>query len=296
MRKVLLMGAAAVVGLGISSANATVTIDAIITKTKTITVTETLDVTKDVFLDVFVDSVPDKFAESVALINQTNDNSEGCGNCAEKIDSIRGSANRNGSGNNNSGILALNVASGNFMNQANSISAAVDARTVGGGGPDGQQVEDGIGFAESMAAAEQRNNDSLVRTVDLLFRDGEIVDSLNGNDGVIFVNVGPGNMGNQANALSLAVSFADEGVALSEADLGQWNQRNVVRESDSLGGNGVDGCAGGGVDCGFGINKSALVQNSINGNAGIVGVNVSSGNFANQANITSFSAAEIGGI
>jgi len=295
MRKVLLTGAAAIFGLGISSANATVTIDALITKNKTITVNETLDVTKDVFLDVFVDSVPDKFAESVALINQTNDNSEGCGNCAEKIDSIRGSANRNGSGNNNSGILALNVASGNFMNQANSISAAVDARTVGGGGGGGepQQTDGGIGFAESMAAAEQRNNDSLVRTVDLLFRDGEIVDSLNGNDGVIFVNVGPGNMGNQANALSLAVSFADEGVALSEADLGQWNQRNTVRESDSLGGGG-DGCNVG--ECGFGINKSALVRNSINGNAGIVGVNVSSGNFANQANITSFSAAEIGGI
>jgi len=294
MRKVLLTGAAAIFGLGISSANATVTIDAQITKTKHITVVENLTVSKFVTLDVLVDSLPDKFAESVALINQTNDNSEGCGNCAEKVDSIQGSANRNGSGNNNSGILALNVASGNFMNQANSISAAVDARTVGGGGGgEPQQVEGGTGFAESMAAAEQRNNDSMVRTVDLLFRDGEIVDSLNGNDGVIFVNVGPGNMGNQANALSLAVSFADEGVALSEADLGQWNQRNTVRESDSLGGGGA-GCDLG--TCGFGINKSALVQNSINGNAGIVGVNVSSGNFANQANITSFSAAQLGNL
>ncbi len=286
MRKVLLVITAAVIGLGMSSARADVFVFASIAKFKTIIINETLDVDKDVFLDVLVTSAPDKFAESIALINQRNFNSEGCGNCAEKSDSIRNSANGN------AGILSINEASGNMMNQANAVSASVDVRTVGNG-PNGEQngFEGGVGFAESQAAVSQDNRDSRITTVDLIFRDAEIVDSFNNNSGVIHANQGTGNMGNQANALSLAVSFADEGVALSEADLGQFNVMNVVSESDSLGGNLVDGCPG--ANCGFGISKTASVRGSINGNQGIVGVNTTSGNFANQANVVSFSAVQI---
>lgn len=290
MRKVLLAAAAAIIGLGISGAKADVFVFASIVKFKTITINESLDVDKDVFLDVIVNSTPEKFAESLTLINQRNDNNEGCGNCAEKRDSIIGS------GNNNAGLLSINEASGNMMNQANAISAAVDVRTVGGGngGPGEEIIVDGSGFAESQAAVDQVNEMSNIVTVDLLFRDAEVSGSLNNNSGVIHANVGTGNMGNQANALSLAVSFADDGVALAEADLGQFNTMNRVSESDSLGGDGLNGCGGlSPANCGFGISKTASVTGSINGNAGIVGVNVTSGNFANQANVVSFSAVQL---
>lgn len=283
MRKVLLASAAAVFGLGITAAKADVTVFATIDKTKTITIYEELTVTKNVFLDVDVDLIPDKFAESVALVNQRNENNEGCGNCAEKVDTIGTDGGGAGSGNGNSGILSINLASGNMMNQASAVSASVDVRQVGGG-DNGGDVNTDTGFAESMAAAEQINQNSLVRTVDLQFRDGNVIGSLNGNTGVIHANVGPGNMGNQANTLSLAVSFAEFGVALSEADLGQDNLMNTVYESDSIG----DGL--------IGINKAASVQGSINNNAGIVGVSISSGNFANQGNIVSFSAVQYDGV
>lgn len=279
MRKILLAAAAAVIGLGISGAMADVTVVANITKTKNITIFEDLFVQKHVLLDVFVNSTPEKFAESVTLINQSNDNNEGCGNCAEKTDTLFNS------GNNNAGLLSINEASGNMMNQANAISASIDVRNVGGGdgGPGDEIIEDGAGFAESQAGVSQINGMSNAVTVDLLFRDGTINGSLNGNTGVIHANVGPGNMGNQANALSLAVSFAQDGVALSEADLGQFNTFNRVSESDAFGDAGI----------GVGITKSASVVGSISGNAGIVGVNVTSGNFANQANVVSFSAVQL---
>lgn len=277
MRKVLLAGVAAVFGLGISSAMADVTVEALIKKTKTITIVEDLDVFKDVILTVNVISEPDKFAESVTLVNQSNERNEGCGNCAEKTDTLFES------GNDNSGILSINEASGNMTNQANAISAAVDTRTVGGGGGGPPAVNTNAGFAESQAAVSQDNNNSIVRTVNLLFRDAEIENSLSNNTGIIFVNVGTGNMSNQANALSLAVSFALEGVALAEADLGQFNTFNKVFESDSVGVPPAE----------FGINKAVLLTNSINNNAGIVGVNVTTGNFANQGNVVSFSAVQI---
>jgi hypothetical protein len=87
-------------------------------------------------------------------------------------------------------------------------------------------------------------------------------------------------MNNQANALSLAVSLS-AGVALSEADLGQVNTFNTVRESDATSGGAVR----------VGINKNADIVGSISGNTGVVGVNQAVGNMANQANVVSIAAA-----
>ncbi|MCH9011770.1 MAG: hypothetical protein IIA68_01745 [Proteobacteria bacterium] len=295
MRKVLLAGVAAVFGLGISGAMADVTVLANITKTKTILIEEFLNVAKDVDLDVFVISAPDKFAESVALVNQSNEDNEGCGNCAEKTDLITLS------GNDNNGIFNINLASGNMMNQATVISASVDARTVGGpptdpNDPGPTPTTGTVGFAESQAAASQINGGfhvggasqgNIIRAVNLLFRDATILRSLNDNTGIVYANLGTGNMGNQANVLSLAVSFAEEGVALSEADLGQFNTFNKVFESDAVG-EGISGRRE--LD---GINKTARIVNSITANSGIVGVNLTTGNFANQANVVSFSAVAL---
>jgi hypothetical protein len=98
------------------------------------------------------------------------------------------------------------------------------------------------------------------------------------------MNQSAGNVNNKSNELSLAVAFADEGVALSEADLGQWTTGNFVGESD---GTGPDGAP-----AGDGINKAATINGSLNGNQGVIGVNQSVGNLANQGNVFSLAGVQ----
>ena len=271
--KRLLIG---LVGMGVlfwvTPALATVTVFAEIFKTKDIFIEETITIDKQVFLfaDVFVEV--EKAAESIAIANQDNFENEACTNCDEKTDLIFNSFN------DNDGVVDGNQAAGNMNNQGNAVSVAVDTR-VGSPPENGDVVvfQEEPGFAESQAHAEQQNFNNLVDTINLLFRDAAIIDSFNGNTGVVGFNQSPGNMNNQVNLASLAVALTDTGVALSEADLGQFNQFNVVEESDSLGL----------PDPNIGINKSATINNSLNANTGIVGVNQSAGNMANQANVVS---------
>jgi hypothetical protein len=253
---------------------------ATIDKTKDVAITEEIRVFKNVDLDVLVPLRATKAAESDALVNQTNAANRACTNCDEKRDTITGS------GNTNSGVLSINQAAGNMNNQGNAVSIAVDVIVTPGPGPEQPPDPESAGFAEAQAAADQRNGatgdlgPNTVDTVNLLFRSGLIEDSLNDNTGVVHANQAPGNMNNQANALSVAVSL-DAGVALSEADLGQVNVGNVVRESDATAGTTLR----------VGINKRADITGSINGNTGIVGVNQAVGNMANQANVVSVAAA-----
>jgi hypothetical protein len=275
MRKLLFGTVAAFALTGAGSALATVDVLATIDKTKDVVVIEYLTVYKLVTLTVDVDVAAGKFAESLALLNQDNIGNLGCENCAEKRDQIVNS------GSSNSGILSINQASGNMNNQGNAIAVSVDVRQPGEPPPPDEQVTpQDDGFAESQAGAEQQNVANTVESVDLFFRDAQIIGSLNGNTGVIHVNQSAGNMANQANALSMSVSFAANGVALSESDLGQFNTGNTVFESDAIGD----------PNAGIGIHKTALISGSINGNQGIVGVNQSAGHMANQANIVSFAA------
>ena len=128
-----------------------------------------------------------------------------------------------------------------------------------------------------------------IKTENVVFRNADVANSFSGNSGIIHGNQSAGNMNNQANGLSLAVSLADNGVALSEADLGQYTVTHVVEESDATGNDGV------------GINKAARIggdAGSFNGNSGIIGFNQTAGNMANQANNVSFSSvgvASVGG-
>ena len=265
-------------------AMADVTVTGEINLTKTIDVTETVDVITDVELDVLVNLEAEKFAELTAIANQSNFDNKACSNCAEKEDSILNSANGN------TGVVSLNQSSGNLNNQGTLISVAIDADD-GSGGP-GDDDPSNSGFAESLAAADQRNGTpdalagedgtftdgaNLVETVNILFRNADITDAFNGNTGLVYGNQATGNMANQVNVLSLAFAIDDNGVAISEADLGQVNANNIVRESSSE-------------DGGFGILKVASVSNSLNGNVGIVGVNQSVGNMSNQANVVSIAA------
>ena len=132
-----------------------------------------------------------------------------------------------------------------------------------------------------------REDGNLVDTVNLLFRDAVIANSINGNLGIVNVNQSAGTANNQANMVALAVSLVDEedeggGVALAEADLGQVNAFNRVQESDSDPTSGSDPF--------LGINKSATIVGSVNNNTGIVNVNQGAGNMANQANNVSAAA------
>jgi hypothetical protein len=266
------------VGIGallwVAPALATVTVFATVDKDKDITINETITITKNVTLTADVNIEVHKAAESLAIANQDNFFNKACTNCAEKRDIVIDSFN------DNSGVVDGNQAAGNMNNQGNGVSVAVD--TSGGTVPPEQVNLDDPGFAESQAHAEQQNLANIVETVNLLFRDAEITGSLNDNTGVLGFNQSPGNMNNQVNLVSLAVALTDDGVALSEADLGQWNQFNDVDESDSVG----FATAERGI---IGIHKDAHIENSLNGNTGIAGVNQSAGNMANQANVVSMS-------
>jgi hypothetical protein len=264
----------ALVGLLPTLAMADVDVRARVTKQKDIRIQERINIEKQAVIDARVRREVTKAAESQALVNQTNWNNEVCTNCDEKRDIIVNS----GSG--NSGVLDINHSAGNMNNQGNAVSIAVDVQieVPPNGGNEDPRDE---GFADSQAHVDQKNFNNRVDTVNILFRDGLIRDSINNNAGVAHVNQAPGNMANQSNTFSLAVSLARGGVALAEADLGQVNRNNRVEESDSRGIR----------DAQFiGINKRADIIGSINGNTGVVGVNQSAGNMANQANVVSFSS------
>jgi hypothetical protein len=239
--------------------------------TKRIQTRESILVSTLVDARATVRSTPEKFAESMVTANQSNADNKACGNCAEKDDLITGS------GNNNSGIISLNQASGNNSNQGTIVSVAIDIDSEDDGDPTDDETPSTVGFAHASAAATQSQTNNTIDTVNLIYRDAVINGSLNSNTGLVYANQSSGNMNNQLNTLSLAFSLASSGVALSEAALGQFNAGGRVGESTST-------------NSTVGINKLSRITNSLNDNVGIFGVNQSSGNMANQANIVSVAA------
>lgn len=279
-KKRVILPLIAAVGLFPALAMADVEVKAKVNKAKDIRVQERINIDKQARIDAQVRIPVKKAAESQVLVNQTNFRNEVCTNCDEKRDIIVNS------GNGNSGVLDMNQAAGNMNNQGNAVSIAVDVIDPSDGGDNGTP-RSFDGFTDAQAHADQKNFSNVVDTVNILFRDALIRDSINDNKGVAHVNQAPGNMANQTNAFSLAVSLARGGVALAEADLGQVNRNNRIAESDSRGRDQGDP--------GFiGINKRADILASINGNTGVVGVNQSAGNMANQANVVSFSSTGFG--
>lgn len=276
MRKKILLGSAAAFALvfAASHASADVTVTATIDKTKDISVNEFISIDKVVTIDVIVDITAAKAAEVDSLINQANHGNTACENCAEKLDEIIDSINGN------SGIATANQSSGNNNNQGSVLTAAVDNFS-----PPPQTPTPGQGgFAEAQAAVDQRNgvvegpervaDANIVDSTNILFRTGQIIDSIGDNLGLVMVNQAPGQMNNQANNVAIAISLAAGGVALSEADLGQETSNNETRESVTA--------------------KNAEISGSVSGNTGITLVNQAVGNMANQANVLSLSAATLG--
>jgi hypothetical protein len=272
---------------------------ATIDKYKDIFVTEDITITKNITVTADVTSTPNSVAEASSIVNQVNTRNSACENCAEKLDTIINSLNTN------SGISVLNQSAGNNNNQQSSIAVAVDLG--GGGGTPPTPDPTDTSFANAQASAEQQNGaiynivrdgetdmlleailvdgeGNTVHAVNLVFRNALIQDSINSNSGVVHVNQATGNNNNQANQLAIAVGLRPGGgVAIAEADLGQFNSHNTVLESNDSGDAQTPAQVG--------INKSATLTNSVNNNTGVIGVNQTVGNMANQANVVAIAAA-----
>ncbi len=256
MRNVLLSTAAALV-LVVSPALAQeIDVDTEIIKFKDKDIQEDIVKDKAAFLQVQVMAMVEKFAESDLQVYQKNENNQLEETETFRTDTITGSANTN------TGVLSVNQASGNFLNQGNAVSAAVAT----GADPS---------FGEAQANAQQINQLSPFSSIDGTEREALITDSVNGNNGISHVNQAVGVFSNQANAVSMAVTTgaAGAGTILTEADLGQTNLELGLIEQNAT--------------------RMASLTGSVANNTGITGVNQTVGNYSNQGNIVAFGAAVI---
>jgi hypothetical protein len=156
------------------------------------------------------------------------------------------------------------------------------------------------GAAEAQAIANQRNTNNISREADplraivsglgagiidpedmLLFKHALIEDSINDNSGIVGVNQDVGNMVNQANVVALAVTNSESALTHAQAETDQVNALNfsVHREDTAFDINAPEANP----------NLTATITGSINGNAGVVGVNQNAGNMNNQANLVALS-------
>ena len=161
------------------------------------------------------------------------------------------------------------------------------------------------GIAEAQAVVNATNNGNSVngsllgglfddQSADFdIFLTAIIDDSIKGNSGIVGVNQENGNMLNQGNVVSLSVTgrepsaeevsagtdTAESSIAHSQSEVEQQNFDNSVFDSEFL--------QVPGDPVGSEPNKRAGIRNSINGNAGIVGVNQGNGNMSNQHNVVS---------
>jgi hypothetical protein len=256
-----------------------------------------VDVVKDkdvLILVTYIDDV-DGAAEAEAIVNQKNDFNDN--DAVEELPPIGSPPDPDGtwdmmleldalidnSINRNTGIIGVNQDVGAMVNQANVVSLAVTASDSS--------------FTDSEALAEQANTDNFAFQIEKLFIQDDPVDapptpdpwvpgtntvdeldpdhtaiilnSVNGNAGIVGVNQNAGSNNNQANVVASAIGIGAH-VALSEAALGQTNSRNVIEGIQTV--------------------KIDLIENSANRNTGIVGINQTTGNNNNQASVVAFSA------
>jgi hypothetical protein len=109
--------------------------------------------------------------------------------------------------------------------------------------------------------------------------DGE--GSINLNTGIVGVNQDVGNMVNQANNVAFAITDSATSVTHSEAWAEQINTNNFSRQEEFLEGEEP-----------FEPDKTTEIEESVNDNAGVVGVNQNAGNNNNQANGVAMAVGE----
>jgi hypothetical protein len=265
---------------------ADVLLDVNIAKTKTVSVDIDVDITKDVDITVqmgvpvlsgteqiFLDPLElPGAAEALAIVNQVNEDNQVNPDLRTQTDII-GMRIRSGVFNSilsNAGIVHLNQDAGNNNNQANVVALAY-TETPGG-------------FAHGEAGGEQINRNNRVehredpanlpttpigQDISLGLSDDNfnsvlrINGSINDNVGIVGVNQAGGSNNNQLNSVAIALGV-DVVFALSEAALGQENTGNEVVSFNTL--------------------KKEVIEDSIQRNNGIIGVNQSVGNNNNQGN------------
>jgi hypothetical protein len=273
----ILFGVLLVLGMSVP-AMATVLVWGTVSLDKDINVDENVTINKIITINADIEDLLVKAAEGNATINQDNLFNWACENCAEKLASITESVI------NNTGVINVNQATGNMNNQGNVVSVAVDVFPPDQPPPPPPGEEppppnrDPGGLAHAQTAVNQNMAFNQIVTFDLLFRNALIADSINDNTGIVGVNQSAGNINNQLNDVTIAVCL-DGVVSLADADLGQINTDLGLDESleQSV--------------FEFNTNKNASVSGSINRNTGIVGVNQTVGNMANQANIANVAAS-----
>jgi hypothetical protein len=165
------------------------------------------------------------------------------------------------------GVLNVNQAPGSMNNQGNADSLAFggDAADIlpVDPGTQGATAYTGGTFLHAESSAEKINTDNAV-AAELSNRTNLIDNAFIGVDGLVGVNQAAGNVNNQNNATALSVGEAI--ASLSEADLGMTNSGNI----DSAN---------------WTTTTDSLTNGAFGGASGILGVNQSSGNMNNQANV-----------
>lgn len=282
-------------------ASADVDVTVTVNKTKDVTITENITILKTVIITVDTTFAYRSAAEADAIVNQTIDRNKASHSVIQLTNvelpedqitnyGLRKTASIDNSINSNTGIVNVNQDVGNMANQGNQVSLAVST-PANTGDVNQQRV-----VLNSQAETQQINTDNFVSESEhpnpetdfftgKYNESAKIDGSINSNTGVVNVNQNAGNMNNQANSEALAVAVDLAGVAISEAALGQVN-------TDNNGGNGEDQDAG---VVESGTVKLASMNNSLNGNTGIGGVNQAAGNMANQSNTFSLSFIDAGG-
>ncbi len=150
----------------------------------------------------------------------------------------------------NRGILGVNQASDDMVNQANVVSFSLtDSRTA---------------FAEAQAAVDQAIIANWVEEQNVT-RHALIQDAFQDNQGILSVNQAAGNLTNQANVRVLTLGPVDTPV--QGLDLAK-SARSLDNTLISSGGE-----------------RETRISNSFGGTVGIVGANQSAGNLNQQANV-----------
>jgi hypothetical protein len=225
-----------------------------INKVKNVDVDEDVNIDKDIDIDAKVDVDLDSAAEAGTVVNaEMGENTvekTGTNLGPETLAEIDGDAFGGADG-----IIQVNQAPGNMNNQGNATAIAVSL--------DGDKAT----LTHSQASESDDNAGNSVNAYDT-----EITNIINfafrNLTGVVSVNQAGGNMNNQHN--SVAIAAGDGIVALSEADLGQFNTDNYVNEVNTY--------------------KTDMITGSAFENfSGVLSVNQASGNMNNQSNVVSVS-------
>jgi len=269
-----------------SSAMADVNVTVTVDKDKLTLVSVSVDITKDIEIDVTLNATAEGHAEANAEVNANSSNNttilhlfdgEGDTNFTHRLATITDSINGN-----LGVILQVNQDVGENANQGN--LAAISFSDVQDDPSTPGVVEAAVTHSEAAVSQVSSNNNieffgsfpgfvtpdnGLLDDEDFHVR-AEITNSVNANNGVVFVNQNAGQNTNQHNVLALSVGL-DSAVALAEGDLGQESSNNDrIFDVASF--------------------KRDLIEGSVNGNTGIVGVNQSVGHNNNQATVISIAA------